>query len=117
MTIAIVIGEVRMTGFGSAIRRMAGVSRVLLVASVLLMITAAPALAGTPARGGTATPIVVPCVCGGVGRRSPILTTWGGPGNDTGEGIAVAGDGSLYLAGVTDSFGAGRTDVLLLKLT
>ena len=42
--------------------------------------------------------------------------TYGGAGNDTGS-IWPIGDGNYYLSGFTDSFGAGKTDGLIAKLT
>jgi len=41
--------------------------------------------------------------------------TWGGPDRDGANGVAVAGDGSVYLTGSTRSFGAGGDDAFLLK--
>src|SRR5262245_32042044 len=41
--------------------------------------------------------------------------TWGGLERDGAQGIAVAGDGSLYVTGSTRSFGAGGDDAFLLK--
>ena len=41
--------------------------------------------------------------------------TWGGPDRDGANGVAIAGDGSVYVTGVTRSFGAGGDDALLLK--
>jgi len=41
--------------------------------------------------------------------------TWGGTGLDYGRALVVDSSASAYLAGYTDSFGAGRSDVLLLK--
>ena len=41
-------------------------------------------------------------------------TTWGGPSYESGLGVAVASDG-IYVAGDTDSFGAGDSDALLIK--
>src|SRR5262245_23020557 len=45
--------------------------------------------------------------------------TWGGPNIDRGQGIAIAPDGSVYVGGLTGSFGTGAADggwdVLLLK--
>jgi uncharacterized delta-60 repeat protein len=41
--------------------------------------------------------------------------TWGGPLEDVGEDVAVAADGSVYVTGTTDSFGAGGRDAFLLK--
>jgi uncharacterized delta-60 repeat protein len=41
--------------------------------------------------------------------------TWGGPERDGANGVAVAGDGSVYVTGSTRSFGAGGDDAMLLK--
>jgi hypothetical protein len=41
--------------------------------------------------------------------------TWGGPDRDGAQGVAVAGDGSVYVTGETRSFGAGDGDAFLLK--
>ena len=41
-------------------------------------------------------------------------TTWGGPSNDEGYGVAVAGD-VVYVSGATGSYGAGSEDVMLIK--
>lgn len=41
--------------------------------------------------------------------------TWGGPQNDRGYGVALDETGDLYVAGSTGSYGAGKSDVLLLK--
>ncbi len=41
--------------------------------------------------------------------------TWGGPSNDFANGVLVGGDGSVYVVGGTQSFGAGWYDVLILK--
>ena len=41
---------------------------------------------------------------------------WGGRSGDTGEGVAVAPDGTVLLAGNTNSFGAGIDDAFLLRL-
>jgi uncharacterized delta-60 repeat protein len=45
--------------------------------------------------------------------------TWGGPNIDRAQGVAIAWDGSLYVAGLTGSFGTGAADgdwdVFLLK--
>src|SRR5207247_2419248 len=38
------------------------------------------------------------------GPRLLSQTTWGGPGTDAGSGIAVSGDGSAYVTGLSDSF-------------
>ena len=40
---------------------------------------------------------------------------WGGPDRDAAHGVAVAGDGSVYVTGSTRSFGAGDDDAFLLK--
>ena len=41
--------------------------------------------------------------------------TWGGSERDGAHGVAAAGDGSVYVAGATRSFGAGGEDAFLLK--
>ncbi len=41
--------------------------------------------------------------------------TWGGKGRDGASGVAVAGDGSVYVTGETQSFGEGGGDAFLLK--
>lgn len=41
--------------------------------------------------------------------------TWGGPDVEEGDEVAVAPDGSVYVAGTTLSFGAGDRDAFLLK--
>lgn len=41
---------------------------------------------------------------------------WGGRSGETGEGVAVAPDGMVLLAGNTNSFGAGIDDAFLLRL-
>src|SRR5256712_11999909 len=43
--------------------------------------------------------------------------TWGGPNSEIANGIAIGTDGNLYLAGQTNSFGAGGFDAFLLKFT
>jgi uncharacterized delta-60 repeat protein len=42
---------------------------------------------------------------------------WGGRSGDTGEGVAIAPDGTVLLAGNTNSFGAGIDDAFLLRLS
>lgn len=44
-----------------------------------------------------------------------IWATWGGQKNDQGNAIATDGQGNIYIAGSTDSFGYGTTKALLLK--
>ncbi len=41
--------------------------------------------------------------------------TWGGSGSDMGEGLAVDSSNNIYIAGGTDSFGAGDFDTVLVK--
>ncbi|MBZ5536630.1 MAG: DUF6531 domain-containing protein [Acidobacteriia bacterium] len=41
--------------------------------------------------------------------------TWGGSASDSASSMAIDAGGSIYLAGSTSSFGAGGSDVLLLK--
>jgi hypothetical protein len=41
--------------------------------------------------------------------------TWGASGDDELSGVATDGNGNVYVAGYTTSFGAGGQDVLLLK--
>jgi hypothetical protein len=41
--------------------------------------------------------------------------TWGGPERDGALGVAVGGDGSVYMTGGTRSFGAGGEDAFVLK--
>ncbi len=41
--------------------------------------------------------------------------TYGGPGQESADGVAVTTDGGYVLVGATDSFGAGQADVYLLR--
>ena len=41
--------------------------------------------------------------------------TWGGGGFDVGYGVAVDSADNVYVSGVTESFGAGSTDLVLVK--
>src|SRR5207245_9578002 len=43
--------------------------------------------------------------------------TWGGPNSEIANGIAIGTDGNIYLAGQTNSFGAGGLDAFLIKFT
>jgi hypothetical protein len=66
--------------------------------------------------------LVVPSTAGAA--TGPTLlsqTTWGGPGVDGAGGLAVSGDGSAYLTGLsdsftTDSFGQPRPVIFTVKL-
>src|SRR5438132_3311816 len=49
--------------------------------------------------------------------RLQFQQTWGGPNSEIANGIAIGTDGNLYLAGQTNSFGAGGLDAFLLKFT
>ena len=52
------------------------------------------------------------------GPKLAFERTWGGTAEDTAEGVAIAGDGNVYVAGTTFSFGVGETgdsDAFLLK--
>lgn len=40
---------------------------------------------------------------------------WGGAGNDAGRGVTVDAFDNVYVTGSTDSFGAGLSDIFLLK--
>lgn len=42
-------------------------------------------------------------------------STWGGKGDDEGYGVAIDGSNNAYLAGYTNSFGAGGYDAFLAK--
>ena len=42
-------------------------------------------------------------------------TTWGGSDNDSGHGIAINSVNDIYLAGRTDSFSTGDTDMVIVK--
>ncbi|HWT00802.1 MAG TPA: hypothetical protein VN256_11190 [Pyrinomonadaceae bacterium] len=44
-------------------------------------------------------------------------TGWGGSGFELPEAVAVAPDGSIYITGFTNSFGAGQQDAFLVKFT
>ncbi|MHA1444358.1 MAG: SBBP repeat-containing protein [Candidatus Hodarchaeales archaeon] len=41
--------------------------------------------------------------------------TWGGGSSDNAYGVAVDSSGNIYLAGFTESFGAGDSDMVLVK--
>ncbi len=41
--------------------------------------------------------------------------TWGGSSDDRGYGIVLDDSGNLFITGITESFGAGGSDVILLK--
>jgi uncharacterized delta-60 repeat protein len=43
--------------------------------------------------------------------------TWGGSGTESGNGLALAPDGSIYVAGGTSSFGAGSGAMFILTFT
>jgi uncharacterized delta-60 repeat protein len=42
---------------------------------------------------------------------------WGGRSGDTGEGVAVAPDGTVYFSGNSNSFGAGSDDAFLVQVS
>ena len=42
-------------------------------------------------------------------------TTWGGSNFDTASGIAVDSSDNVYLVGITVSFGAGQSDMVIVK--
>lgn len=41
--------------------------------------------------------------------------TYGGTGEESGESIALASDGGFFLGGITESFGAGKKDMYIIK--
>ncbi|MHA2253061.1 MAG: SBBP repeat-containing protein, partial [Candidatus Kariarchaeaceae archaeon] len=41
--------------------------------------------------------------------------TWGGTNWDIGQGLALDSSGNIYLGGYTESYGAGETDMVLVK--
>lgn len=41
--------------------------------------------------------------------------TYGGSGTESGESIALAADGGFFLAGYTNSFGAGKNDIYVVR--
>ncbi len=43
------------------------------------------------------------------------MRSWMGNQNDEGRDVVVASDGSIYCVGLTDTFGAGNDDLLLVK--
>ncbi|HXU00695.1 MAG TPA: SBBP repeat-containing protein, partial [Polyangia bacterium] len=43
------------------------------------------------------------------------VTTWGGPADDRASAVARDAAGNIYVVGTTDSFGAGGSDILILK--
>src|SRR5712692_883854 len=49
--------------------------------------------------------------------RLQFQQTWGGPNSEIANGIAIGTDRNIYLAGQTNSFGAGGFDAFLLKFT
>ncbi|MBI3872343.1 MAG: hypothetical protein HY304_04615 [candidate division Zixibacteria bacterium] len=43
--------------------------------------------------------------------------TWGGIGNDQAAGVAADAQGNVFVSGLTESFGSGASDALLLEYT
>ncbi|MCD6283313.1 PKD domain-containing protein [bacterium] len=50
-----------------------------------------------------------------VSERDMWAHTWGGERADSAEALAIDEDGNIYVVGETESFGAGKDDVLVLK--
>ena len=50
-----------------------------------------------------------------VSERDTWAHTWGGEGHEAAEDLAVDEEGNIYVLGYTESFGAGSSDVLVLK--
>jgi len=50
-----------------------------------------------------------------VSERDMWAHTWGGEGHEAAEDLAVDEEGNIYVLGYTESFGAGSSDVLVLK--
>jgi len=48
--------------------------------------------------------------------QTPFIRIFGGPGTDIGNGVIQAYDGGYWVVGRTNSFGAGGTDIIVLKL-
>ncbi len=58
---------------------------------------------------------IVPLLSAGNSVAIEWYRTWGGNGTESGNGVVVDSSDSVYIAGFTDSFGAGIFDMTLVK--